>query len=87
MMDNNLNPNKIVDTIHLLHKRIHERFPKAGLVNVCMQLHHIAKDSQSRCHWIASYPTSSWRGGAYCSDPAPRYVWDWAIRDVFVSRY
>ncbi len=51
-MNSNLEPNKIVDTIHLLHKRISERFPKAGLGNVCMQLHHIAKDSQSRCHWI-----------------------------------
>jgi type II secretory pathway pseudopilin PulG len=51
-MNSNLEPNEIVDTIHLLHKRINERFPKAGLVNVCMQLHYIAKESQLRCHWI-----------------------------------
>jgi hypothetical protein len=51
-MNNNLDPNKIVDTIHRLHKRIGERFPDAGLGKVCQQLHTIATENQRLRSWI-----------------------------------
>jgi hypothetical protein len=51
-MEPNLDPNKIVETIHRLEQRINERFPDSGLCQVCADLHTIAKESQSRCLWI-----------------------------------
>jgi hypothetical protein len=52
-MNNNLDPNKIVETIHQLHKRISERFPDAGLGKVCCkQLHTIATENQKLRSWI-----------------------------------
>jgi hypothetical protein len=54
-MNNNLDPNKIVDTIHRLHKRIGERFPDAGLGKVCKQLHTIATENQRLRSWIRKH--------------------------------
>jgi len=51
-MTQNLDPNKILNTIHVLHKRISERFPKSGLSNISVELHSLAKETQSRCDWI-----------------------------------
>jgi len=51
-MNHNLEPDKIVDTIHLLQKRISERFPQSGLSKVSVELGTIAKESESRCKWI-----------------------------------
>jgi len=51
-MNNNLEPNKIVDTIHRLHKRISERFPDTGLGAVCKQLHTIATENKRLRSWI-----------------------------------
>ena len=52
-MYRNLDSEKIVDTIETLCKRIDERFPNAGLVQVCRELLVIAKESQVRSAWIA----------------------------------
>lgn len=48
-----LNPEKTVDTISLLAKRIHERFPTAGLNKVCTELLNIAQASKTRAVWVA----------------------------------
>jgi len=52
-MYRNLDSEKIVDTIETLCKRIDERFPNAGLAQVCRELLVIAKESQIRSAWIA----------------------------------
>ena len=44
---------KTIDTISLLSKRIHERFPTAELNKVCSELLNIAQDSKNRAAWIA----------------------------------
>lgn len=48
-----LNPQKTVETIALLGKRIHERFPTAGLNKVCAELLTLAEENQGRANWIA----------------------------------
>ncbi len=52
-MYRNLDSEKIVDTIETLCRRIAERFPDAGLAQVCRELLVIARESQARCNWIA----------------------------------
>ncbi len=48
----NLDSQRIIDTIVILCKRINERFPKSGLSNLCLELRTIAEESTSRCKWI-----------------------------------
>ena len=52
-MYRNLDSEKIVDTIETLCKRIDERFPGAGLAQVCRELLVIARESHERSAWIA----------------------------------
>lgn len=52
-MYRSLDPEKIVDTIGTLSRRIDERFPNSGLGNVCRELLTIAQESQQRSTWIA----------------------------------
>jgi hypothetical protein len=48
-----LDPNKVIDTIRVLHQRITERFPGAGLASVCAELLVIAKESSVRAERIS----------------------------------
>ena len=47
-----LQPNLIVTTIELLNQRIEERFPDAGLKQVCTNVLALAKNMESRTVWI-----------------------------------
>jgi hypothetical protein len=48
-----LAPDKVVETIGLLHHRISERFPGAGLGSVCAELLRIAGESSNRAERIS----------------------------------
>lgn len=48
-----LDSDKIVDTVHVLARRIHERFPGAGLNNVCKQLLDVARQAKLRAQAIS----------------------------------
>jgi len=48
-----LDAEKIVATVDKLHRRIVERFPNAGLANVCEKLLEIAQAARERSEWIA----------------------------------
>lgn len=52
-MYRSLNPEKIVETIEALSRRIDERFPDSGLGRVCRELLMVAGESQERSAWIA----------------------------------
>ncbi len=43
---------KIIETVGKLHARIRERFPGAGLENICAELHRLSKASAERQLWI-----------------------------------
>ena len=58
----NLQPAQIVDTIGLLSKRIHERFPESGLYRVSAELHRLAQESVVRARQIRR-PNLWLRGG------------------------
>jgi hypothetical protein len=47
-----LQPDKIVKTIELLSRRIHERFPESGLYRVGMELHRISQEAVVRARTI-----------------------------------
>jgi len=47
-----LKPEKIVETIAILERRIYERFPNAGLRNVAEELHQIAQEAIVRAERI-----------------------------------
>ena len=47
-----LDPQKICNTIERLHKRVSERFPDAGLADVCSRLHDISENMKKRAEWI-----------------------------------
>ena len=49
-----LDPEKVIDTIRLLHQRICERFPGAGLAGVGAELLTMAEENSSRAERIAS---------------------------------
>jgi type VI protein secretion system component VasF len=49
-----LDPEKVIETIRLLHQRICERFPGAGLAGVCAELLTMAGENSSRAERIAS---------------------------------
>src|SRR5262245_22682669 len=48
-----LDPAKVVETIAVLNARIKERFPGAGLGQVCAELLHIAGENSSRAERIS----------------------------------
>ena len=48
-----LDPVQIVETIGLLQRRIHERFPSAGLANVVTELKKVAEESTARADWAS----------------------------------
>ena len=48
-----LDSERIVETVHVLSKRIHERFPSAGLYNVCKQLLEISRQAKHRSQEMA----------------------------------
>ena len=48
-----LDPVRVIETISLLHHRIAERFPGAGLTNVCAELLVLAGESSSRAESMA----------------------------------
>jgi hypothetical protein len=48
-----LDPERVIDTIAALRQRISERFPGAGLVSVCVELHQIARENSARAERIA----------------------------------
>ena len=52
-MYRSLDPEKIVATVEMLHRRIGERFPGSGLSGVCSELLKVARESQERAAWIA----------------------------------
>ncbi|MDH5657055.1 MAG: hypothetical protein OEZ34_14165 [Spirochaetia bacterium] len=47
-MYRNLNPDKTLETIQILQKRIKERFPSSGLSRVCAEFYHVAEESKNR---------------------------------------
>jgi hypothetical protein len=52
-MYRSLSPDKTLETIELLNRRIHERFPLAGLGGVCGELLGIATACKQRAEWIS----------------------------------
>jgi hypothetical protein len=48
-----LDPDKVIDTIRVLHQRISERFPGAGLVTVCAELLTMARENSTRAELIS----------------------------------
>jgi hypothetical protein len=46
-----LDPAQIIETVALLQRRIRERFPDAGLVNVVAELKKVAEESAARTEW------------------------------------
>lgn len=58
----NLRPDKIVETVALLARRIHERFPESGLHRVAVELHAISKEAVVRAERIRR-PNLWLRGG------------------------
>jgi hypothetical protein len=48
-----LNSDKIVETVQTLHRRMRERFPQTGLVNVCEKLLQISRQARERSAAIA----------------------------------
>jgi hypothetical protein len=48
-----LDPARVIETIALLHLRINERFPGAGLADVCGELQEIARENSARAERIA----------------------------------
>ncbi|WP_013629151.1 hypothetical protein [Rubinisphaera brasiliensis] len=48
-----LNPDRILETIEQLRRRINERFPQAGLASVCGELYEVARDARRTAEDIA----------------------------------
>ena len=48
-----LDPVRVIETIRLLHHRIAERFPGAGIANVCAELLTLADESSARAEAMA----------------------------------
>ncbi|MFG0334792.1 MAG: hypothetical protein ACF8TS_15665 [Maioricimonas sp. JB049] len=53
MQPTQLDSNRILETTELLCRRVRERFPDAGLNDVCARLHSIAEQAQVRSREIA----------------------------------
>ena len=52
-MYRNLDPDKIVNTIETLNRRIEERFSSSGLAEVCNELGIVANTSKQKTDWFA----------------------------------
>jgi len=52
-MYRNLSPQKTVETIETLHRRIEERFPTSDLAKVCAELCSVANATKAKAEWIA----------------------------------
>ncbi len=48
-----LDPEKIVETVQQLERRICDRFPKSGLGSICAGLSEIARQSHARALWLS----------------------------------
>jgi hypothetical protein len=48
-----LDPDKVIETIRVLHQRVSERFPGAGLGGVCAELLTLARENSSRAEKIS----------------------------------
>ena len=46
-------PEKIIETVDVLEKRISERFPDSGLRNVCLELLLLSKQTQKNVSYIS----------------------------------
>jgi hypothetical protein len=55
-----LDADKVIDTIEVLHRRICERFPGAGLASVCAELLVIARENTARAERISSRSVPLW---------------------------
>ncbi|HEX2203643.1 MAG TPA: hypothetical protein VHG91_10110 [Longimicrobium sp.] len=51
--DPQLDPQRIISTIHALRNRIHERFPGSGLAGVADELKRVADATVARVTWVA----------------------------------
>jgi hypothetical protein len=49
-----LDPDKIIETIRTLHRRIQNRFPDSGLSKVAMELQQVGEETVTRTRWIQS---------------------------------
>src|SRR5262245_58686625 len=49
-----LDPTRVIETIAALRQRISERFPGAGLADVCSTLHVIAQENSARAERIST---------------------------------
>ncbi len=49
----NLNPDRILETIARLRRRIEERFAASGLSSICQELHEVARDARKTADDIA----------------------------------
>src|SRR5258705_7304866 len=47
-----LDPDKIVETIRALQRRVEGRFPGSGLSNVTAELRQVAEETVARTRWI-----------------------------------
>ncbi len=48
-----LNPQRIIETSELLHKRIHERFPSSGLSRIALEAIEVAKAADQVSLWLS----------------------------------
>ncbi|MBN2316254.1 MAG: hypothetical protein JXM79_20165 [Sedimentisphaerales bacterium] len=53
MQADKLDVNEIQKTISRLYQRINDRFPEAGLVEVCRRLHEVSLEADKTVRWIA----------------------------------
>jgi hypothetical protein len=82
----NLQPAQIVETIGLLSKRIHERFPESGLYRVSVELHRLAQESVVRAQQIRR-PNLWLRGGAGSWCCSSHFVVMMGARYVSTTKY
>jgi type VI protein secretion system component VasF len=80
-----LDPTKVIETIGLLHQRITERFPGAGLARVASELLQIAKENSARAERI-SRRNIPLRAGIYVLLAAGVIGLVWIVRQIDFSR-
>jgi type VI protein secretion system component VasF len=80
-----LDPTKVIETIGLLHQRISERFPGAGLARVASELLQIAKENSARAERI-SRRNIPLRAGIYVLLAAGVIGLVWIVRQIDFSR-
>lgn len=51
-MYRSLDPDKVLETVEKLHRRILERFPDSGLAKVCLEIQQVAKEARGTIEWI-----------------------------------